>query len=852
MKIKNKKLKKLLRDPKLFFKDMYQKRKYQVQKFFSIQQTGTHNFTVVTAVYNVEKYLDQYFVSLTKQNLNFRKHITLILVDDGSTDSSAKIIKKWQRKYPKNIKYFYKVNGGQASARNLGISYVESDWLTFIDPDDFISPDYFLKVDNILASEEQVSILTTPIAVYKEFDNSYHYDTTPLTYCFKDHNKKFPISDLKNKIQLSVCTAFFKANIIKENNLIFDEKVKPCFEDGRFVTDYFLLNDKKYIYFLDNTYYFYRVRKDNSSTTNTQWGKKEKYLDVFKYGYLEMFKSYKSKYNNIPLNIQMTFLFFAIQYIKIILQKRENSVNFLSTEEKNQFIELFHECFSFIEKKSIMKFHLHGCNFFYKLGMINLFKKENPDFLMIYFEKIDQKKNLIEFYFYGKNDIQIDYFCDGEIIFPIYKKIKEYKFLEESFIYEYRIWLPIDRKSSNLKFISSLPLKISYNKQEYLNSFPIGIVNYEYDKNILNNPWVFIDKNNQANDNAEHLYQYVSKTHPEQEIYFALDKSSPDWHRLDAEGFNLLDFGSLHFQKILKKSSVILSSHADRYFMEYFGKNTLKDKKFIFLQHGVIMHDLSSWLNNVSKISLFCTSTPDEYNFISGINSPYKYSHEVKLTGLARHDSLLQKSKNHVRQKNILIMPTWRNHVVGALKQGSVSREINLDFQKTDYFKYWYNFLHSQELQEMVNHYQYTLTFIPHPNISDYLNLFEIPEYIEQPSLKPNFSIQDCLVKSSIMITDYSSISFDMAYLEKSTIYYQFDAKDFFSGSHTSNKGYFSYTDNGFGPVVTTQDDLIKQLHLYLKRNCDIPKKYLNRIEIAYPNRDTNNCNRIYKEIVNL
>lgn len=849
----NKKINKLFKNPKLFFKDMYLKRSLQLKSLLPVKKNhGNNSFTVITAVYNVEKYLDQYFRSLTKQSLDFVQNITLILVDDGSSDSSAIIIKKWQAKYPNNIHYFYKENGGQASARNLGIQYATGDWLTFIDPDDFISIDYFLKVDNVLKTEQDVSILVTPIAVYKEDKNTYHYDTTPLTYCFKDKDKKIPIKKLKNKIQLSVCTAFFRTKIIKNSNLLFDEKVKPCFEDGRFVTDYLIISNNCNAYFLDNVYYFYRVRKDNSSTTNTQWEKKEKYIDVFEYGYLEMFAKYRDIYGHIPLNIQMTFLFFAIQYIKLIVQKGEQAISFLSLKEKENFLSLFYECFKFIDKSTIMQFHLHGCNFFYKHGMLSTFKDESPNFLMVYFENIDYQKNLLELYFYSIDDSQIDYFIDDNYTIPVLRKIREYKFLNNTFINEYRVWIHLEPYSQKLELKSPLPLKIVYNKQEYLNKFPLNIVQNEFDKPLNQGPWLLIDKETKADDNAEHLYRYISMYYPKQEIYFVLSRSSPDWKRLALEKFNLLEFGSKKFEEKLKLSSALFSSQADKYFMNYFGKDTLKGKKFIFLQHGVIMHDLSTWLNNVSKISLFCTSTLPEYNFISNINSPYKYSHEVKLTGLARHDSLLEKSKKYTKTKNILIMPTWRNYIVGALKQGSVQREINPNFVETDYFKYWYAFLHSKELRIVSERYGYSITFIPHPNISDYLSLFKIPDYIESPSNTKNISINDSVAKAKIMITDYSSISFDMAFLHKLTLYYQFDENEFFSGNHTSKQGYFSYREDGFGPIVKTQEELLNTLSFYLKNNCTLLEPYASRIKHTYTQSDGKNCERIYQAVMHL
>ena len=75
---------KLKRDPKLFFEDMFIKYINFFKKYFPIKYQGQNQFTVVSAVYNVEKYLDEYFSSLTRQSLNFKKHIQIILVDDGS------------------------------------------------------------------------------------------------------------------------------------------------------------------------------------------------------------------------------------------------------------------------------------------------------------------------------------------------------------------------------------------------------------------------------------------------------------------------------------------------------------------------------------------------------------------------------------------------------------------------------------------------------------------------------------------------------------------------------------------------------------------------------------------------
>lgn len=62
-----------------------------------------------------------------------------------------------------------------------------------------------------------------------------------------------------------------------------------------------------------------------------------------------------------------------------------------------------------------------------------------------------------------------------------------------------------------------------------------------------------MDRDYEADDNAEHLYRYIMQNHPEREIVFALRKESLDWERLEKEGFNLVEFGSFEFERIIKK-----------------------------------------------------------------------------------------------------------------------------------------------------------------------------------------------------------------------------------------------------------------------------------------------------------
>ncbi|MGB1104680.1 MAG: glycosyltransferase family 2 protein [Crocinitomicaceae bacterium] len=93
--------------------------------------------SIIVPVYNTEKYIDETIQSVVDQTY---ENWELILVDDGSIDHSKDIITEWTKK-DNRIHYHYKENGGQASARNLGIALSKGAYIAFLDADDLYLPE---------------------------------------------------------------------------------------------------------------------------------------------------------------------------------------------------------------------------------------------------------------------------------------------------------------------------------------------------------------------------------------------------------------------------------------------------------------------------------------------------------------------------------------------------------------------------------------------------------------------------------------------------------------------------------------------------------------------------------------
>ncbi|EAJ0279299.1 capsular biosynthesis protein, partial [Campylobacter coli] len=578
-------------------------------------------------------------------------------------------------------------------------------------------------------------------------------------------------------------------------------------------------------------------REDGNSTLDNSNKYSDLYLLVSCRGCLKLLQ--ENKFYDIF--IQNVCLYHFFWQIKTLVNSPEK-LSFMSESEKQRYLELLDQNFSYIDKNTIMEFNLAGCWFFHKIGILNCFKNEKPPFQIAYIEDYDPYKEQILLTYYTGDDENIEsIFVDGEEVYADYKKIVKYDFLDRVFCYQKRLWahIPKNAKDKLENFIDGEQSKISFNGKHY-QSINIKDIRQEFQKRLpKSNIWLFADRDYEADDNAEHLYRYIMQNHPEQKIVFALRKESLDWERLEKEGFNLVEFGSLEFERIIKKASKVISSHSDEYLIRYITPR----QQFIFLQHGVIKDDLSKWLNS-KKIDLFITSTKAEYDSIANDYNHYKFGKkEVVLTGLARHDALLKNNQCNARQ--IIIMPTWRANIVGVAL-GSSKRGLQSDFTQSEYFQKWNLLLNSNILQKLCEKYDYTIVFNPHPNIIPYLKDFNIPSYVKIAN--HNESLQELFCNSSLMITDYSSVAFEMAYLNKPVIYYQFDHEEFFN-SHTYQKGYFDYKKDGFGPVVEDEESLLKELENLLQNDCNPFGIYKDNIDSTFAFKDGKCCERIYKVI---
>lgn len=366
--------------------------------------------------------------------------------------------------------------------------------------------------------------------------------------------------------------------------------------------------------------------------------------------------------------------------------------------------------------------------------------------------------------------------------------------------------------------------------------------------------WVLTDRNDQAQDNAEHLYRYLRDARPELNIWFVIDEGTPDWDRLRADGFKLVSYGTEDHTKLMLNCDHLISSQVDHYVVAPLDRKRFPGQKwrFTFLQHGVTKDDLSRWVNG-KPIDVFVTATEPEFASIAGDGTPYTFTtREVKLTGFARHDRLWRLgSRVPVEERRLLlVMPTWRRELLGATIDGGNTRAPLPGFWQSDFARSWLDLVASDRLRDLARKHGLEIAYVPHPNMEVYLDVSSpVPDHVGVYRYR-DVDIQDVFARGAIMVTDYSSNAFEMAFLGRPVVYYQFDRDQFFSGGHAYRRGNWSYDDDGFGPVATSADDAIDEIERIVKAGSVPADAYAARMDATFATRDENSCERVTSAII--
>lgn len=217
--------------------------------------------SVIIPIYNGEKYIEKCLNSVLKSK---SKDYEVILVNDGSTDNTEKICKKFEIENI-NIKYIYQHNSGVSVARNLGISISEGEYLLFLDCDDYLLNNWFEVCKKALSANNfNVDILFFD---YYSKHNSEERNRIQLFYGVNNNEianeikKKYLYSDLLN----APWAKLFNKKFIKKKNIFFPNGIKIG-EDAIFIGN-LLLNNANIAY-SSSAFFIYIINESSASYSN--------------------------------------------------------------------------------------------------------------------------------------------------------------------------------------------------------------------------------------------------------------------------------------------------------------------------------------------------------------------------------------------------------------------------------------------------------------------------------------------------------------------------------------------------------------------------------------------------------
>lgn len=359
-------------------------------------------------------------------------------------------------------------------------------------------------------------------------------------------------------------------------------------------------------------------------------------------------------------------------------------------------------------------------------------------------------------------------------------------------------------------------------------------------KNRYEGAWLICEEPKEARDNGYHFFKYICQKQRDQICFYAIKRDSVDYKRVKELG-NVIEYGSIHHWLAYFLCEYNISSQkggkpnaALCAFMEL---NGIFRPRNIFLQHGIIINNLRWLYAETSRFEKFIVSTIPEYNYVK---KNFGYSENtISLTGMPRQDALHDMK---VLTNRILIMPTWRYWFNLNSKK---HKDTDKDFETSEYLNKWLELLDNSEMAEMIENYHLEVIFYPHRNMQNYLNAFDkVKTKITIASWK-KYDIQELLKTSSMLITDYSSVFFDMVYMKKPIIFYQFDEKKY--RKYQYSEGYFDYHDNPFGRTYEEYTDVMAELKKIIKRDFMPSQQFLAEHQKIFKYWDDKNSERIFE-----
>ncbi|WP_043929972.1 bifunctional glycosyltransferase/CDP-glycerol:glycerophosphate glycerophosphotransferase [Bacillus sp. EB01] len=712
--------------------------------------------SVITPVYNVEEYLRETLDSLVNQTC---KEIEIIMVDDGSTDSSPEIIEEYAKKYS-NVVFIRQENSGPGAARNNGLDNARGEFISFVDSDDIL-PEDALETMYEAAIEEGADVVTGASLSFNSKES--WYIASHLNNGVYRPGEKALISNPELLYSLGPCNKLYRRSIVQDIRFPLDIKVT---EDQPFVIEAYLRAKKMYT--VDKIIYNYRQRETETNISLSQIVKVDSVAvlsDIFKS--LKLSDQLWDKYiqNKVSRNAIKTSYYMRIAQADIWPAIRSA----IDSKECDVQVKTFSMLLEWV--KEMDRYVFNGIPILHRVMTYEIAER---------FNKVCEKAKdiylqwlITAFALMDPTAIHVLDISSRKKIFNVTKKAAKRRSLTPIYYFLFKRkmkkYYTLARMATARRIV--LPLSGFLPQQKKItfatNKFPA------------------------MSDSFQEIYKQLIDLRPDYEIkgYLKKKKNFKDfcrmYHDMATSKYVILDdyYRHLYKLKLPKRTEVIQTWHAAGAF-----------KKFGHSSIGYADSNTVEFENQAHRSYTKAVVTCQEIVplYAEAFKMPEKNIYPL---GLPRTDIFFNEdAKQYIRNKYYGMYENLRGKKVityAPTFRGGPGKRANfhLELELVDM---------ARELGD-----EYVLVLKMHPSVTKNTKIpSEAKEFVINMS---QHDISEVMIMTDVLISDYSSLVFEYALLERPMIFFAYDLENYLE-----ERGfYYEYEDFVPGPITSNTDEII-------------------------------------------
>lgn len=375
------------------------------------------------------------------------------------------------------------------------------------------------------------------------------------------------------------------------------------------------------------------------------------------------------------------------------------------------------------------------------------------------------------------------------------------------------------------------------------------LLHTKYRRILKEEYWLVAEKRTEARDNGYHMFRYLRQVRQISSAYYVITDNSQDAKKIDDIG-GRVSFSSFKHCILYLGAKYLLYCQIDsRPYENVRGIQRLdfmcrKGQVRVYLKHGIAKDDVPNAYDfRKAKYDIFICGAKPEYDYYK---KRYDYPDKnIAYTGLCRYDALIDKSTNNY----CLFMPTFREWLrTSDSTKTRANEEEETRMIQSEFYNHYVSMLNEEDFTKFCSDKGITVYFYLHYTLQPYVSLFAAS--ITNPNVivcdRDEYDVQHLLLVSKLLVTDYSSVAFDFAYMNKPVVYDQFDYSSYRELHY--HEGYFNYVRDGLGPVYYDKTDTLQWIkHMFSNDgNIEMEDEYRKRLCNFFILRDQRNCERVY------